>query len=211
LNDIKHKNTDSTHDICIMNGEKLLAAQLSIVENKGYDFAPPFQEMTIHLYLIGVMWRHGERLDVITNPREHAFESLNKILVKGGMSNKIAAKRIALLKDLSQEEGSNEAYAVTVGYQANQDDNSLDMIFDEHRDEVRVSGALWRFYSRGKRFMLLGGSAAAIMAIFFVTLYAPTSSGITILASGLFAAALVVMPTFIIGVLIYRIKFKKKN
>ncbi len=211
MNDIKLKTTDSTHDICVTYGEKFLAGQLSLVESKGYDFAPPFKEMTIHLYLIGVMWRHGENLDLAISPRDHALESLNKILVKTGMSNRSAAKRISLLKDLSQETGSNEADVINSGYQASMNDNSLDMIFDEHRDEVRVSGALWRFYSRGKRFMLLGGGAAAIFAIFFVTLYSPTSSGITILALGLLAAALVVMPTFIIGVLVYRIKFKKKN
>jgi hypothetical protein len=39
----------------------------------------------------------------------------------------------------------------------------------------------------------------------------PSSSGITVLAAGLFAAALVVIPTFIIGALIYRVKFKKPS
>ena len=192
----------------MLYGEKILASQLSHVESKGYDFAPPFREMTIHFYLIGVMWRHGENLDSVTNPREHALASLHKMLVKTGMSNRNAEKRIALLKNLSQEE-SSETLAVTAGYQAKQDDNSLDMIFDEYRDETRVSGALWRFYNRGKKFMFLGGGAAAFLAIWFVTIYTPSSSGITVLASGLLAAALVVIPTFIIGALIYRVKFKK--
>lgn len=209
MDDIKPESDASTHDICVQYGEKILASQLSHVESKGYDFAPPFREMTIHLYLIGVMWRHGENLDSVTNPREHALASLHKMLVKTGMSDKNAEKRIALLKNLSQEEESSETLAVTAGYQAKQDDNSLDMIFDEYRDETRVSGALWRLYNRGKKFMLLGGGAAAFLAIWFVTIYTPSSSGITVLASGLLAAALVVIPTFIIGALIYRVKFKK--
>jgi len=209
LENIKSGTDASTHDICVLYGEKILASQLSHVESKGYDFAPPFREMTIHLYLIGVMWRHGENLDSVTNPREHALVSLHKMLVKTGMSDKNAEKRIALLKNLSQEEESCETLAVTAGYRAKQNDNSLDIIFDEYRDETRVSGALWRFYNRGKKFMLLGGSAAAFLAIWFVTIYTPSSSGITVLASGLLAAALVVIPTFIIGALIYRVKFKK--
>lgn len=209
MEDIKPETDISTHDICVLYGEKILASQLSHVESKGYDFAPPFREMTIHLYLIGVMWRHGENLDSVTNPREHALASLHKMLVKTGMSNKNAEKRIALLKNLSQEEESSETLAVTAGYQAKQDDNSLDMIFDEYRDETRVSGSLWRFYNRGKKFMFIGGGAAAFLAIWFVTIFMPSSSGITVLASGLFAAALIVIPTFIIGALIYRVKFKK--
>jgi len=209
LDDIKPESDASTHDICVQYGEKILASQLSHVESKGYDFAPPFREMTIHLYLIGVMWRHSENLDSVTNPREHALESLHKMLVKTGMSNKNAEQRIALLKNISQEEENGETLAVTAGYKAKQDDKSLDMIFEEHRDETRVSGALWRFYNRGKKFMFLGGGAAAFLGIWFVTVYMPSSSGITVLATGLFAAALVVIPTFIIGALIYRIKFKK--
>jgi len=193
----------------VLYGEKILASQLSHVESKGYDFAPPFREMTIHLYLIGVMWRHGENLDLVTNPREHALASLHKMLVKTGMSDKSAEKRIALLKTLSQEEENGEIFTVTAGYQAKQDDNSLYMIFEEYRDEMRVSGALWRFYSRGKKFMFLGGGVAAFLAIWFVTVYTPSSSGITVFASGLLAAALVVIPTFIIGALIYWVKFKK--
>jgi len=199
----------STHDICVLYGEKILASQLSHVESKGYDFAPPFREMTIHLYLIGVMWRYGESLDLVSNPREHALASLHKMLVKNGMSNKKAVNRIEFLKDLSQGEESSETHAVTAGYQAKEDDNSLDMIFDEYRDETRVSGALWRFYSWGKKFMLFGGGGAAFLVIFFASIYSPSSSGMTVLAFGLFAAALVVMPTFIIGALIYRVKFKK--
>ena len=193
----------------MLYGEKILASQLSHVESKGYDFAPPFKIMTIHLYLIGVMWRHGESLDSVSNPREHAMESLYKMLLKTGMSNKNAAKRIALLKDLSRGEESSETLALAAGYEAEQDDNSLDIIFDEYRDEMRVSGALWRFYSRGKKFMLLGGGGAGFLALFFSTIYSPSGSLMSALTMGLLAAALVVVPTFIIGALIYRVKFKK--
>ncbi len=207
--DNKLETNASTHDICVLHGEKILASQLSHVESKGYDFAPPFKIMTIHLYLIGVMWRHGESLDLVSNPREHAMESLHKMLLKSGMSNRNAAKRVKLLKDLSRGEESNETLAVAAGYEAKQDDNSLDMIFDEYRDETRVSGALWRFYSRGKKFMLLGGGGAGFLGLFFSTIYSPSGSLMSALTMGLLAAALVVVPTFIIGALIYRVKFKK--
>jgi len=207
--DNKLETDASTHDICVLHGEKILASQLSHVESKGYDFAPPFKIMTIHLYLIGVMWRHGESLDSVSNPREHAMESLHKMLLKTGMSNKNAAKRVALLKDLSRGAANSEKLDVAAGYEAKQDDNSSDMIFDEYRDETRVSGALWRFYSRGKKFMLLGGGGAGFLALFFSTIYSPSGSLMAALTMGLLAAALVVVPTFIIGALIYRVKFKK--
>lgn len=209
MKDLKTNPGTSTHNICIQHGEKILASQLPQVKNKGYDFAPPFREITVHLYLIGVMWRHGEDLNLVINPREHALASLHTMLVKTGMSEKNAQKRIALLKNMSQTEDGSDTLAVSSGYQAMQDDNSLDMIFEEYRDEARVSGALWRLYNRGKKIMFIGGGAAAFLAIWFVTVFIPSSRGVAVLAAGLFAAALVVIPTFMVGALIYRVKFKK--
>ena len=98
LDDIKTNRDTSTHDICVQHGEEILASQLLLIKDKEYDFAPPFREMTIHLYLVGVMWRHGENLNLSTNPREHAFASLHTMLVKNGMSDKNAKKRIEFLR-----------------------------------------------------------------------------------------------------------------
>jgi len=209
LDDIKTDLGISTHDICVQHGEKILASQLLFIKNKGYDFAPPFREMMIHLYLVGIMWRHGESLNLVTNPREHALASLRTMLVRAGMSDKNAQKRILFLNNMSQTENGSDTLAVTAGYQTMQDDDSLAMIFEEYRDETRVSGVLWRFYNRGKRIMFIGGGVAAFIAIWFVTIFIPSSSGIAVLAAGLFAAALVVIPTFLIGALVYRVKFKK--
>lgn len=195
--------------MCVQHGEEILTSQLRIIKDKGYDFAPPFREMTIHLYLLGVMWRHGETLNLETDPREHALKSLQIMFVKKGMGNKSAQKRIKFLSDMSKTEDGVDAHAVTAGYQATLDDNSLSMVLEEYRDETRVSGALWRFYNRGKKIMLFGGGAAAFIMIWFVTIFMPSSSGIAILAAGLFAAALVVIPTFLIGALVYRLKYKK--
>jgi hypothetical protein len=57
--------------------------------------------------------------------------------------------------------------------------------------------------------MFIGGAAAAFLAIWAATLLLPKSEGIDILAFGLLAAALVVIPMFLIGLLIYRSKIKK--
>ena len=70
-------------------------------------------------------------------------------------------------------------------------------------DETRVSGSLWRLFERGKKIMFIGGAAAAFLAIWAATLFLPKSEGIDILAVGLLAATLVVIPTFLIGLLIY--------
>ena len=209
LDDIKTNRDTSTHDICVQHGEKILASQLLLIKDKEYDFAPPFREMTIHLYLVGVMWRHGESLNLSTNPREHGLASLHKMLVKNGMSDKNAKKRIEFLSNMSQTEDNSDVLTVTTGYQAMLDDNSLAMILEEYRDEMRVSGALWRFYNRGKKIMFIGGAVAAFIAIWLVTIFIPSTSGIVILAAGIFAAALVIIPTFLIGTLVYRLKFKK--
>ena len=59
--------------------------------------------------------------------------------------------------------------------------------------------------------MFIGGAVAAFITIWVVTIFLPKTEGIDILADGLLAATLVVVPTFLIGLLIYRAKMKKSN
>jgi hypothetical protein len=201
--------TDAT-DICVQHARDMLVSQLPLItQEKGYDFAPQFRQMTIQLYLAGVMWRHSESLGLSTNARDHAFTALQSMLISDGMSNKKAQQRIAFLRNMSQVEEGGDALAVSMGYEATIGDNSLPALFDEYQDETRVSGALWRLFERGKKIMFIGGAAAAFLAIWAATLLLPKSEGIDILAFGLLAAALVVIPVFLIGLLIYRLKIKK--
>ena len=38
-------------DVCVQHARDILASQLPQLKDKGYDFAPPFRQMTIQLYL----------------------------------------------------------------------------------------------------------------------------------------------------------------
>lgn len=198
-------------DICVQHAREILDSQLLLIKDKGYDFAPLFRQMTIQLYLAGVMWRHSESLGLSTNARDHAFTALQSMLISDGMSKKQAQQRIVFLKNMSRTEDGNDTLAVTIGYEAEPNDNSLAMVFDEYRDEIRVSGSLWRFYERGKKIMFIGGAAAAFLAVWAVTIFLPKTEGIDVLAAGLLAATLVVLPTFLIGLLIYKTKIKKSE
>lgn len=215
INTMDEAKTDSgatAIDTCIQHGREMLAAQLPLItKEKGYDFAPQFRQMTIQLYLLGVMWRCGEKLGVSTNARDHAFAALQSMLISDGMSSKQAQQRIGFLRNMSQVEEGADAHAVIVGYGAKTGDNSLPGLFDEYRGETRVSGALWRLFERGKKIMFIGGAAAAFVAIWAATILLPKSEGIDILAFGLLAAAMVVIPTFLVGLLIYRFKIKKSG
>lgn len=198
-------------DNCVQHAREILDSQLPLIKDKGYDFAPQFRQMTIQLYLAGVMWRRSESLGLSTNARDHAFTAFQAMLISDGMSKKQAQQRIVFLKNMSRTEDGNDALAVTIGYEAEPNDNSLAMVFDEYRDEIRVSGSLWRFYERGKKIMFIGGAAAAFLAIWAVTIFLPKTEGIDVLAAGLLAATLVVLPTFLIGLLIYKTKIKKSE
>ncbi len=198
-------------DTCAQHGREILASQLLLIKDRGYDFAPQFRQMTIQLYLVGVMWRHGEELGLTMDARDHAFAALHSILIGDGMKKKDADQRITFLRSMSRLEDGGDTLAIAVGYQAAPGDAGLTTVFDEYLDETRVSGALWRLYDRGKKIMFIGGGAAAFVAIWFVTLFMPDSSGIAILTVGVVAAALVVIPTFLIGILIYRKKSKKAH
>ena len=74
---------------------------------------------------------------------------------------------------------------------------------------MQVSGDFWRIYDRFRKIMLYGGLSIAFVMIWFVTLFMPGNSAIAILAAGLIAAALFVIPVFLIGILMYRSKIKK--
>jgi hypothetical protein len=209
MNDTKIDPETSMLDICAQHGREILASQLLLIKDKGYDFAPQFRQMTIQLYLVGAMWRHGEELGLTIDARDHAFAALHSILIGDGMKKKDADQRIAFLRSMSRLEDGVDTLAIATGHQATPSDADLTTVFDEYLNEVRVSGALWRLYERGKKIMFIGGGAAAFVAIWSVTLFLPDSSGVAILTAGVVAAALVVIPTFLIGILIYRKKIKK--
>jgi hypothetical protein len=212
MEEVKTDSGASVIDICIQHARDVLASQLPLVtKEKGYDFAPQFRQLTIQLYLLGVMWRCSENQALSTNPRDHAFTILQSMLISDGMSSKLAQQRIGFLRNMSKVEEGMDAHAVSMGYGAKIGDNSLAALFDEYRDETRVSGALWRLFERGKKIMFIGGAVAAFLAIWAATLLLPKSEGIDILAFGLLAAAMVVIPTFLIGLLIYRLKIKKSH
>jgi hypothetical protein len=211
MNEAKTETGALPIDICVQHAREILASQLPQLKDKGYDFAPPFRQMTIQLYLVGVMWRCGENLHLPIDARDHAFQALESMLISDGLSKKEAQKRIAFLSSMSKVEGGADTLAVAMGYEATLNDESMVSLFEEYRHETKVSGALWRLFERGKKIMFIGGAAAAVVTIWAVTIFLPKTEGIDILAAGLMAAALVVIPMFLVGLLIYRLKIKKSN
>lgn len=138
-------------DICVQHARKTLDSQLPLIKDKGYDFAPQFRQMTIQLYLTGVMWRCGESLGLSPNARDHAFAALQAMLISDGLSKKQAQQRIVFLKNMSRTEDGSDTLALTIGYEAEPNDNSLALVFDEYRDEIRVSARCGAFTSVVKR------------------------------------------------------------
>lgn len=199
----------STIDACIEHGKEVIAVQLELIKSKGYDFAPEFKDMTIQLYLFGVMWKFAENLGNTNDARELAFTALGTLLIQDGMQKRRVAKRIEFLKKMSKIEDDHNALAVAIGYESVPGDNSLAEVFDHYIDDTQVSGAFWRLYDRGRKTMLYGGLSVAFIVIWFVTLFMPGNSAIAILAAGLISAALFVIPVFLIGIFLYRTKIKK--
>ncbi len=211
MTDVKTDSEAAAIDVCVQHAREMLASQLPQIKDKGYDFAPLFRQMTIQLYLLGVMWRHNEALGISGDPREHAFMALQSMFIADGMKAKEAQRRIVFLRNMSRMEDGTDTLAVAMGREAILSDDSMVRLFDEYRDEARVSGALWRLFERGKKIMFIGGAVAAFVVIWAVTIFLPKTEGVDILAAGLLAAALVVVPTFLVGLLIYRTKIKKSG
>ncbi|MBL8500443.1 MAG: hypothetical protein JNL77_07670 [Nitrosomonas sp.] len=199
----------SIMEACIAHAKAVKATQLELIKSKGYDFAPEFRDMTIQLYLFGVMWKFAENLGSADDARELAFAALAEFFVQERMPKQKVAKRIEFLRKMSKIEEDHNALAVAIGYESEPGDNSLAEVFDHYVDDTQVSGAFWRLYDRGRKIMLYGGLLIAFLVIWFVTLFMPGNTTIAILATGLIAAALFVIPVFLIGIFIYRTKIKK--
>ena len=198
-------------DECVEHARNILAEQLVFVKQKNYDYAPEFRDMTTQLYLIGVMWKYAAGLENVSDARETAFVAIETMLQRDGMEPKKIVKRVEFLRQMSKMDDGTNALAVAVGYDAKPDDHSLVEVFEHFVDDVRVSGALWRLYDRGKKTMLYGGLFIAFVVIWFVTLFMPGNTTLSILAAGLIAAALFVVPVFLVGLIIYHFKIKKQN
>lgn len=194
---------------CIDHARDVIATQLGLVKDQGYDFAPEFQDMTTQLYLFGVMWKYAEDLNGVEDAREMAFKALGTMLLQDGMKQTQVPKRVAFLRNMSKVEDGSNALAVAIGYDSQLDDHSLAEVFDHYIDDVQVSGAFWRLYDRCKKTMLYGGLSVAFIVIWFITLFMPGNSAISIFAAGLISAALFVIPVFLVGLLIYHKKIKK--
>ena len=199
----------SIMEACIAHAKEVKATQLELIKSKGYDFAPEFKDMTIQLYLFGVMWKFAENLGSADDARELAFAALAEFFAQERMPKQKITKRIEFLRKMSKIEEDHNALAVAIGYESEPGDNSLAEVFDHYVDDTQVSGAFWRLYDRGRKIMLYGGLLIAFLVIWFVTLFMPGNTTIAILATGLIAAALFVIPVFLIGIFIYRTKIKK--
>jgi hypothetical protein len=196
-------------DACVDYAREVLSEQLVSVKAKNYDYAPEFRDLTIQHYLIGVMWRFAEGLENVEDPRKTAFVAIETMLTRDGMSPKKVISRIEFLEKMSRMEDGTNALAVAIGYDSRPGDQSLVEVFDHYVDDTRVSGALWRLYDRGKKTMLYGGLFIAFVVIWFITLFMPGNTALSILAAGLISAALFVIPVSLVGVLIYYFKIKK--
>ncbi|MBK9662568.1 MAG: hypothetical protein IPO71_05620 [Nitrosomonas sp.] len=199
----------STMDACIEHAREIMIEQLELIKSKDYDFAPEFKDMTIQLYLLGVMWKFAENLGNVNDARELAFAALKSMLIQDGMPKQKVAKRIEFSEKMSKIDDDHNALAVAIGYESVPGDSSLAEVFDHYVDDMQVSGAFWRLYDRGRKIMLYGGLFVAFVVIWFVTLFMPGNSAIAILAAGLISAALFVIPVFLIGIFYISQKIRK--
>jgi len=140
----------------VEHGRKVLAAQMPSVEKRQFDFVPEFKELTIHLFLVGVMWRFGEQFDLPTNARDRAFAALSYMLASDGMSMKAAQRKVA---DLYQIGADHEnVLAINIGYRFGDKEAALAEVFERFRNDPKFLSAPYRLIGRAK-------PIAAVLAI----------------------------------------------
>lgn len=163
-------NSDSsfaTHvlDACVQHGRQLLTLQTPFVDAKNYDLTPIAKEMTIQLYLAGVMWRFGEQFEMPTSARDRGFICLMSMLIDDGMSEKDAQARVALLNKMSLTVTGADNFAVSIGYEVGNKEGALVAIFDEISKSPELSGAPWRVIDRAKPIAAILSIAGLIISL----------------------------------------------
>jgi hypothetical protein len=213
MKNTEEKFGEEALEACITHAKKVLAEQILLIkDDKKYDFAPQFKNLTIQLYLVGVMQQFYDQYEATTaDAREKAFQTLNHMMVRDGIKARYAKKQMALVKKMSVLDDGDEALALAIGYESRPGDRSLAEVFDHYVGEPRVSKGLWRYYENGKTILLLGGLLFAMAGIWSVTIFLPESDDLTILVAGLLSAFLFITPVFLIGLMIYHYKVKKDN
>lgn len=82
-------------DACIRHAKEVLAEQLPLVKDKKYDFAPQFRDLTIQLYLVGVMQQFYDQYEATTtDAQEKAFHALYYMMTKDGVKSRRAKTRL---------------------------------------------------------------------------------------------------------------------
>jgi hypothetical protein len=199
-------------DTYIAHAREVLASQIPFVDRKKYDFVPQFRIMTTQLFMIGSITRLGENLGLPGDTaREQAFAALHTMLVRDGMAQRHATKMVTDLRAHTKAEDGSDALAIIAGYESSHGDGGLAKVLDEYLDEPRVSGKMWRLYNNIKRSIIICGGTAAFLTVWFVTIFMPESSSITALAAGLGAAAIVIIPIFLGGQMIYRKRIRQSR
>lgn len=215
--DSKMENTEEKFggeilEACIQHAKEVLNQQLPYIKDKKYDFAPQFKELTIQLYLVGVMQQFYDQYEATTaDAQEKAFDALHHMMLRDGIKAKRAKNQTKFIRQMSRLDDGDEALAVILGYESKPGDRSLAEVFDHYVGEIRVSRRFWRFYDQGNKILFLGGLLFAMAGVWFMTIYLPKSDNIAILAVGLLAALLFVVPVSLIGLLIHRYHIKKGN
>ena len=179
---------------CVQHGREMLATQLPLTTGKGFDFMPSFQEMTINLYLAGVMWRYGEQFELPTSARDRGFICLISLLIADGMPPAKARKHVASLNSLSRSADGRDNGILSAGYTAQSGDGSLARIFETFRSNPEVAGAPYRLLDRTKPIAVVLG-----LATFGISAMTTLSWGAALGVGVITGAA-----TLAIGLAIYR-------
>ena len=158
---------ESVIENCVEHARTVLAAQLPAVAARNFDFMPEFMKMMTDLYLVGVMWRFGEQFDLPTSPRDRGYICLMAMLIKDGMGERAAKRRLAFLLQNSKNPGSNSEVFLSLGYQAGTKIDALATMFETYRHNPEMAGAPWRLIKSVKSIAValsLAGVAISIMS-----------------------------------------------
>lgn len=145
----------------------MLRSQQPFLEGKGFDYVKFFKDFANRLYLVGVMWRHAETMDLPTPPRLRAFAFLLAMLVEDGMDLEKAKEAIAELNGMTKKKASFGDTAVAYGYKAKLGDGSLAKIYEHFRDTPAFQGGTFRQLEHYFRLSILVGFASFALSLIF--------------------------------------------
>ena len=149
----------------VKHGRDVVAQQRPAVEASNFDFLPRFLTQATHMFVIGAMWRFGEKYDISMEPRDRALVAFIKGVIEEGVNPEEAKRLGGDLSEQTKTPSGGMHPIVKAGYDEGTKEGRLAQVLEQFMKVPEVAGAPYRLLDRAKPISLILGIATAAVTL----------------------------------------------